>query len=843
MATVDKNFKVKHGLVVEGTTATVNGEDIITTGSTSDSLPEGSTNKYFTDDRAQDAVGSILENAVKTNIDITYNNVDNILTITAENGIADSTTDDLTEGTTNKYFTDERAQDAIGNNLDNGLTYNDSTGKLGVKIGQYDNGAIGFDSSGYIKVRHDANPEGTGTLTVQGSANQLAVNTQVIATKTYADSVGTSANTGDTVVRRNIDGEIAVEAVSLDAGIINSNNGLNVSANTGSDVRLSGTNASIQAADSVNITANSGDIVLDADGSVYKGSVSSSNELATQGKLDQFIGDNTVDGSTGNTVSDRIGSVATDLSDHISDTSAHGVSGDVVGTSDTQTLTNKTINDELAFGTGGSFISEAGVLGSGDLDIVAQNDLNIRSYGGNIVLNPDVKAYVGSTSAGNEIATASYVDNAVSGLSWKEAVHLLATSNVDISGEMAGTVIDGHAPFDGFDNHYRILLTGQTTATENGIYYLQWDGGASNAGVVAIRATDADTVAELKGAAVFVMEGTTYGGTSWVQNNHYANSFDDLVWTQFSGGGTVTAGNGIVVDGLEVSIDTNVVATQSDLSTGLGGKQDSLVAGPGITIGGTAGNSIFANVDESTIKATGGTGLDALKVNYGTGLTENSLGLVVDTTTIASVDYVDTNFVNVADLPGQLGDYVPLTQKGANDGVATLDGSGQVPADQLGNVPAAFITSVENGPLSVTDGELAIADKPEFKAVSVGESYVGNQAGNLYQAASLMGSGKQALSGQVSDVFFLDTWTVGNAAEFFVKLWASNGDVQISKFLVATDGVNVAVTEYGIVTTNNYLCDVDFVLDGQQYIKVSVEPSQNVYVNIYATALGVGIPN
>jgi hypothetical protein len=34
MATVDKNFKVKNGLVVEGTTATVNGNDIITTANT-----------------------------------------------------------------------------------------------------------------------------------------------------------------------------------------------------------------------------------------------------------------------------------------------------------------------------------------------------------------------------------------------------------------------------------------------------------------------------------------------------------------------------------------------------------------------------------------------------------------------------------------------------------------------------------------------------------------------------------------------------------------------------------------------------------------------------------------
>jgi hypothetical protein len=72
----------------------------------------------------------LLTNATKSNITITGDK--NGLTINAENGVADSNTDNLSEGGTNKYFTDERAQDAIGNAVGTGLSYNDTTGAISV---------------------------------------------------------------------------------------------------------------------------------------------------------------------------------------------------------------------------------------------------------------------------------------------------------------------------------------------------------------------------------------------------------------------------------------------------------------------------------------------------------------------------------------------------------------------------------------------------------------------------------------------------------------------------------------------------------------------------------------
>jgi hypothetical protein len=134
MATVDKNFRVKNGLVVEGTTGTINGNNIVTDADTTDILAEGTSNLYFTDQRAKDAVTGgvdtdgisegttnlyftdgrvqdVLVNAVQENIAIT--STDGVLFITAENGVEDSTTDDLDEGTVNLYFTAERVLDVV----------------------------------------------------------------------------------------------------------------------------------------------------------------------------------------------------------------------------------------------------------------------------------------------------------------------------------------------------------------------------------------------------------------------------------------------------------------------------------------------------------------------------------------------------------------------------------------------------------------------------------------------------------------------------------------------------------------------------------------------------------
>lgn len=77
---------------------------------TTSDIAEG-TNEYFTNARAKAAAADLLTGATLTNITITGSGAG--LTISAENGVADSDTDDLVEGTSNLYFTNARAIAAL----------------------------------------------------------------------------------------------------------------------------------------------------------------------------------------------------------------------------------------------------------------------------------------------------------------------------------------------------------------------------------------------------------------------------------------------------------------------------------------------------------------------------------------------------------------------------------------------------------------------------------------------------------------------------------------------------------------------------------------------------------
>ena len=72
-----------------------------------DSVSEGSTNLYFTNERVDDRVGSLL--VAGDNVTLSYDDDAGTLTISAtEDNLSNNDTDDLAEGSTNLYYTDTR---------------------------------------------------------------------------------------------------------------------------------------------------------------------------------------------------------------------------------------------------------------------------------------------------------------------------------------------------------------------------------------------------------------------------------------------------------------------------------------------------------------------------------------------------------------------------------------------------------------------------------------------------------------------------------------------------------------------------------------------------------------
>lgn len=202
----------------------------------------------------------------------------------------------------------------------------------------------------------------------------------------------------------------------------------------------------------------------------------------------------------------------------------------------------------------------------------------------------------------NDAANKLYVDNAVAGLNWKSSVNLFSASNIALTGTTGTLVIDGHTALDSTDAGYRLLLTGQTIASNNGIYVYS-DNGST---YTLTRASDANTYQELIGASVYVLEGTTYATTGWVQSNHYLTDFSGQTWVQFSGAGTYTADGGLTLTGNSFAVGQGLGITVNANDVALA----STVAGAGLTYTsgvlnavGTA-NRITVNADSIDIAST-----------------------------------------------------------------------------------------------------------------------------------------------------------------------------------------------------------------------------------------------
>ena len=246
-----------------------------------------------------------------------------------------------------------------------------------------------------------------------------------------------------------------------------------------------------------------------------------------------------------------------------------------------------------------------------------------------------------------DAATKAYVDAQLQGLDVKQSVRVATTANGTLSSAFAnGQTVDGVTLATG----NRILLKNQTTGSQNGIYTVNASGAPT-------RAVDFDSDTQPTGGTFFfVEEGTANADNGFVMTNNGTVTIgtDAPVFTQFSGAGQLTAGDGLSKSGntFTVEVDDSSIEINSDALR---------VKAAGIT------NTMLAGSIDLTSKVTG-----SLPVaNGGTGLTAIAKGSILVANTANTITALDGG--------------------GSNDGILTYT----APSDTL-----AFATAVDGGTFS-----------------------------------------------------------------------------------------------------------------------------------------------
>jgi hypothetical protein len=184
---------------------------------------------------------------------------------------------------------------------------------------------------------------------------------------------------------------------------------------------------------------------------------------------------------------------------------------------------------------------------------------------------------LGSPVSAADAATKQYVDDVAQGLNIHAASYAATTANLNATysngtsgvgatltnaGANAAFSVDGVSP----SLNARILVKNQTTQAQNGIYVLSTVGDGSTPWVLT-RATDFDTATEIAGGDfTFVDAGSTLANTGWVNIDEVTTvGTDPIVFQQFSGAGTYTASDGVLLTGTNF---TGVVVPSGGLTVG-----------------------------------------------------------------------------------------------------------------------------------------------------------------------------------------------------------------------------------------------------------------------------------
>jgi len=269
-------------------------------------------------------------------------------------------------------------------------------------------------------------------------------------------------------------------------------------------------------------------------------SISNTGTLTLPTSTDTLVGKATTDVLTNKSISlttNTITGTISEFNSAVSDANLATIDG-------VETLTNKTLSSPVIT----------------TITTTSNSSISLDPNGTGVVNVP--AGYTGRAGFGvNSLVPKSYVDALEAGLHVHQAVKAATTDTLAVLTGGTVTYDNGTAGVGAtltlqnalttLDTSYtvvsgdRLLIKNQANAAHNGIYTID----ATR--TILTRATDFDSVSEIaSGDFLFVANGTQFGNQGYVQTVVMVTvGSTSISFTQFSGAGQITAGNGLTKDG------------------------------------------------------------------------------------------------------------------------------------------------------------------------------------------------------------------------------------------------------------------------------------------------------
>ena len=304
-----------------------------------------------------------------------------------------------------------------------------------------------------------------------------------------------------------------------------------------------------------------------------------------------------------------------------------------------------TASVSYTYTSGGTSLTITAITGTDTITFSANHELNINSQirTGDVVTGTGLTAnttyYVTSEPALNQVKLSATFGGTNATLTNGTGLNIGVTGDPGVGATLSGcpNSVDSGATLT---VGRRILVKDHATAAYNGVYVVTTVGTGANG--VWTRATDFDngpTGEITSGDYVFVAGGTVNGGNGFIQTSpppirmgrsgagYTAFAGDSLSFTQFSGAGQITAGDGLTKSGNTLNVGAG---------TGIAVAADTVgLTGQALALHNLGSNGIFVRTAADTIAArsvaTSGSGISVADGNGVAGNPTLSLSTALST--------------------------------------------------------------------------------------------------------------------------------------------------------------------------------------------------------------------